>query len=150
MKAKEFGEYIRKLRKDRKLTIRQLELYSGVSNSYLSQMENGKRDIPSAEILKKLSDPLGVPQRELLIKAGYMDESEMLTDKDERDIAKRMKKMKEDLLSANKEGDGLSFMGDPMSEEAIESLLEAIEYAERQTVRINKKYIPKKYRKDNE
>ncbi len=36
-----------------------------------------------------------------------------------------------------------------MSEEAIESLLEAIEYAERQTKRINKKYIPKKYREDN-
>lgn len=37
-----------------------------------------------------------------------------------------------------------------MSEEAIESFLEAMEYAVRQTQRINKKYIPKKYRKDED
>lgn len=45
--------------------------------------------------------------------------------------------------------DGLSFNGEPMSEEAIESLSEAMEYAFRQTQRINKKYIPKKHRKDD-
>lgn len=74
MKAKEFGEYIRGLRKAKKLTIRQLEEYSGVSNSYLSQLENGKKEIPSATILKKLSDPLGVAHQELMVKAGYLDE----------------------------------------------------------------------------
>jgi hypothetical protein len=35
-----------------------------------------------------------------------------------------------------------------MSEEAVESFLEAMEVAVRQTQRINKKYIPKKYRKE--
>ncbi|MBS4201857.1 helix-turn-helix transcriptional regulator [Bacillus sp. FJAT-49732] len=74
MKVEEFGEYIKKFRKQRNLTIRQLELYSGVSNSYLSQLENGKRGIPSAEILKKLSGPLDVPQNELMIAAGYIDD----------------------------------------------------------------------------
>ncbi|KYC72326.1 hypothetical protein B4099_3688 [Heyndrickxia coagulans] len=36
-----------------------------------------------------------------------------------------------------------------MSEEAVESLLESLEVIVRQTQRINKKYIPKKYRKDD-
>lgn len=74
LKAKEFGSYIRDLRKARKLTIRQLELYSEVSNSYLSQLENGKKGIPSPTILKKLSDPLGVAYEELMSKAGYLDD----------------------------------------------------------------------------
>src|SRR5699024_5295192 len=74
MEAKKFGSYIRKLRNDRELTIRQLELYSGVSNSYLSQLENGKRGIPSPEIIRKLSKGLKVDYNDLMIKAGYVEE----------------------------------------------------------------------------
>ncbi|MBB5144829.1 transcriptional regulator with XRE-family HTH domain [Cerasibacillus quisquiliarum] len=76
MEAKDFGLYIRKLRKERNMTIRQLELYSGVSNSYLSQMENGKRGIPSPEIIKKLSNGLNVDYNELMKRAGYLEETE--------------------------------------------------------------------------
>lgn len=73
MKAKEFGSYIRQLRNNKEMTIRQLELYSGVSNSYLSQLENGKRGIPSPDIIKKLSEGLKVSYTEMMIKAGYID-----------------------------------------------------------------------------
>src|SRR5690625_5079531 len=77
MKANEFGSFIRKLRKEREMTIRQRELYSGVSNSYLSQLENGKRGIPSPDIIKKLSKGLKVDYNDLMMRAGYMsDESE--------------------------------------------------------------------------
>ncbi|ONK21193.1 immunity repressor protein [Bacillus sp. VT-16-64] len=151
MKAKEFGEYIRKIRKNKKMTIRQLELYSGVSNSYLSQLENGKRGIPSADIIKKLAPPLGVSQTELMIKAGYIDEvpnkpyTAPLTEKDEQDIAKRLNEIKNDIEHA----DGLAFDGEPFSKEAQESFLEAMEYIVRTTKKINKKYTPKKYRKEN-
>lgn len=69
---KDFGDYIRQLRKEQKLTIRQLEEKSGVSNAYLSQIENGKRGLPSPEILKKIHDPLGVSYDELMEKAGYI------------------------------------------------------------------------------
>lgn len=72
VEAKEFGEYLRKLRKAKKLTIRQLDLYSSVSNSYISQMERGERGIPSPEILNKLSKPLGVEYEDLMLKAGYI------------------------------------------------------------------------------
>lgn len=77
MEAKEFGIYIRKLRKERSLTIRQVEKYSGVSNSYLSQIENGMRGIPKPNILEKISKALKVPYEELMEKAGYLkDDSE--------------------------------------------------------------------------
>lgn len=76
MNAKEFGEYLKGLRREKKLTIRQLDLYSGVSNSYISQMERGSRGIPSPDILKKLSKPLGVTYEELMSKAGYFDSGE--------------------------------------------------------------------------
>lgn len=93
MKAKDFGKYIRKLRNDRELTIRQLELYSGVSNSYLSQLENGKRGTPSPEIIKKLAKGLKIPYNNLLEKAGYLDEPES----DEYDPLAEIQKITDDL-----------------------------------------------------
>lgn len=69
---KEFGNYLKQLRTERGLTIRQLTEKSGVSNAYLSQLENGKRGIPKPEILVKLHEPLGVGYDELMEKAGYI------------------------------------------------------------------------------
>lgn len=73
MQAIAFGKYIKKLREDRGLTIRQLEFYSNVSNSYLSLVENGKRGIPSPEILKKLAPVLKVPYEDLMAAAGHLN-----------------------------------------------------------------------------
>lgn len=60
--------------------------------------------------------------------------------KQEKDIAKRLKDFKEEIENS----DGLAFDGEPMSEEAKESLIESMEHIFRQTQRINKKYTPKK------
>lgn len=73
MKAEEFGKYLRNLRKERGLTIRQIEVFSGVSNSYLSLVENGKRGIPSPEILEKLAPVYKVPYEQLMTAAGYLE-----------------------------------------------------------------------------
>lgn len=74
MKAVEFGSYLRSIRKAKKMTIRQLELYSKVSNAYISQLERGDRGLPSPEILRKLAAPLGVDYDDLMVKAGYIEE----------------------------------------------------------------------------
>ncbi len=71
MKPEEFGKYLNGLREERKLTTRQVELYAGVSNSYISQLENGKRGIPSAKIMEKLAQVYKVPFLDLMEKAGY-------------------------------------------------------------------------------
>ncbi|MEL7568371.1 MAG: helix-turn-helix transcriptional regulator [Eubacteriaceae bacterium] len=79
MNAENFGKYIKNLRSDRNLTLRQLEIKSGVSNSYLSQLENGKRGIPSPDILRKLSLALGVSYQELMAVAGYLPDNNTVT-----------------------------------------------------------------------
>lgn len=71
----EFGAYLKKLRKEKGLSIRRLEEMSGVSNAYLSQLENGKRGLPSPEILKKIHQPLDVGYFGLMEKAGYISSS---------------------------------------------------------------------------
>jgi SOS-response transcriptional repressor LexA len=71
---KKFGEKLKELRKNKGLKIRELESLAGVSNAYLSQLENGKRGKPSPDIIKKLAPHLGVTYTELMKLAGYITE----------------------------------------------------------------------------
>ncbi len=71
---------MRQLRQRRGLTIRQLALYSRVSNSYLSMVERGARSAPSPAILARLAPALKVPYTELLHAAGYLDNAGEATD----------------------------------------------------------------------
>lgn len=69
----EFGRYLKHLRKKRRLTLQQLAEEAKVSHSYLSQIENGKKDnFPSSEVLINLAKPLGVFYGNLLKEAGYL------------------------------------------------------------------------------
>ncbi|AQX72696.1 MULTISPECIES: helix-turn-helix domain-containing protein [Dehalococcoides] len=70
----DFGEYLRKLREAQKLSLREMAAKTGVSVSYITQIENGKRKAPGPEVLKKLAPAYNVPVRELLKAAGYMDD----------------------------------------------------------------------------
>lgn len=117
----------------------------GISNSTLSGYERDYRE-PDADMISKFSNLYEVTADYLIGVSESVQNFKNLTDKGEKDISKRMDQIKRDLTSE----DGLLFNGEPMSEEAIESFLEAMEYAVRQTQRINKKYIPKKYKKDED
>ncbi|MFB9988951.1 helix-turn-helix domain-containing protein [Bacillus benzoevorans] len=110
----------------------------GITNTVLSNYERDYRD-PDTDTLKKLADLYEVGADYLL---GSNKPSNQ-TSKDERDIAKRLDQIRNDLEHA----DGLAFDGEPLSDEAKESFMEAMEFVVRQTKKINKKYIPKKYRK---
>jgi HTH-type transcriptional regulator, competence development regulator len=74
--SKEFGGFLRQLRKTMGLTLSQLATASGVSKPYIANIENGRRDVPSAEVLIKLSNPLSVDFLLLLEKAGYYKKEE--------------------------------------------------------------------------
>ena len=83
-----FGEYLRTLRLEQKLSLREAEKLSGVSNSYLGLIERGQRPIPGADILKKLAPVYDVPARDLMKVAGYLkDEDVSLSEEDEVDMA---------------------------------------------------------------
>lgn len=76
--GKMFGNYLKKLRIDRKLTLRDVEEKAKISNAYLSQVERGERGTPTMKILIKLAEVYGVPvsvlnekaEAELAYKAG--------------------------------------------------------------------------------
>ncbi|MEN9406609.1 MAG: hypothetical protein RLZ12_893 [Bacillota bacterium] len=74
----DFGIYLKELREAVQLSIGELSRLSGVSQPYLSQIENGHRGIPSIEVLKKLVEPLKVDYKEFLAKAGYLHDSAMV------------------------------------------------------------------------
>jgi transcriptional regulator with XRE-family HTH domain len=137
------GERIRQKRKEKRMTQAELGSAVNVSSQVISNWERGYSD-PSHIDVAQLAEILDCSTEFL---HGRKIESALPknTGKDEKDIAKRMEEIRMDLTRQ----DGLSFDGEPMSEEAIESLMEAMEHVVRQTQRINKKYIPKKHRKDD-
>lgn len=143
---KNLGELLRELRGNRSL--RDVAEVTQLSHTYISDIEKGYRRgtknpiNPSPDTLRRLAKAYNYSYPKLMKIAGYAPEDQT-ADENEKDVAKRMEQLKSDL----KNSDGLNFSGEPMSDEAIESLLEAMEYAVRQTQRINKKYIPKKHRK---
>jgi len=61
-----FARYLKRLRKDRGMSLRQVEKITKISNSYLSQIEKGKRDIPTFKILSRLADAYGVEINSLI------------------------------------------------------------------------------------
>lgn len=64
--GKKFGEYLRTLREDRGLTLREVENKAKVSNAYLSQVERGERSVPNFKVLSRLADVYGVPSAKLM------------------------------------------------------------------------------------
>lgn len=76
MEAKnpELSEVLKRLRETKGLSLRQVEKKTGVSNAYLSQIENGKIGEPSPHILHKLSTVYDTSYNDLMKLAGYIKE----------------------------------------------------------------------------
>jgi len=69
--ASTLGEELKRLRESRGMTLRQVEEESGISNGYITQLENDKIREPSPNILHKLSLVYKVPYEQLMKSAGY-------------------------------------------------------------------------------
>ncbi|WP_391119364.1 helix-turn-helix domain-containing protein [Psychrobacillus sp. L3] len=77
MKEKnDFGKFLRELRTNQKLSIRALSESAGVSHSYLSQVENGNRGVPSPEVIRKIADALEYDYFAIMRVAGHMSTNE--------------------------------------------------------------------------
>lgn len=136
---------LRILRKNKGLSMKELGEIIGVAESTISQYETGKRE-PDFETLLKLGEFFNVSV-DYLLRGDNPQNNKMpaLTKKDERDIAKTLANLKETLENE----EGLMFDGDPMSDEAKESILAAMELGLQAAKLKNKeKYTPKKYKKD--
>lgn len=139
------GDRICGLRKSKNLTQKELAKILNVSNTTLSQYENGIR-VPSDDIKIKIANYFNVTL-DYLLSGKHSNENineSQLTKKDEKDIAKTMERMKKQLS----EDQDLLFNGELLDAETAKLLLDAIEQQEKMIKIINKKYTPKKYRKD--
>jgi transcriptional regulator with XRE-family HTH domain len=72
---RDIGGFIRDLRRNARISLRQLADQAGVSNPYLSQIERGLRK-PSAEVLQQLASALRVSTPLMYLRAGLLDAKE--------------------------------------------------------------------------
>jgi HTH-type transcriptional regulator, competence development regulator len=148
----EFGSYIKRIRDSKGLSLNQVALYSDISAAQLSRIENGKRGVPKPATIKKIADALKVDYEELMRVAGHIPDITgaplpALTKKEEKDIAKDLEKMLNDLDG----NDGYShFNGEPIDEEDKELLRISLENSMRLAKQMaKKKFTPKKYKKND-
>lgn len=73
--ASDIGSFIRDLRENAQVSVRQLAERSGVSNPYLSQVERGLRK-PSADVLNQIAKALRVSAEVLYVQAGMLEPSD--------------------------------------------------------------------------
>ncbi|MEP7372347.1 MAG: helix-turn-helix transcriptional regulator [Chitinophagaceae bacterium] len=73
MSATTTGKFLKELREKNGYSLREVEQATGISNAYLSLLENDKIKKPAANNLHKLADFFKVDLRELLSLAGILD-----------------------------------------------------------------------------
>lgn len=116
---------------------------AGVTQTALSNWKSG-RNTPSTPTLQKIADYFGVTIDYLMTGKEAEPKEPQLKPKDEKDI-KNILENTEQLLKQ----DGLMFNGQPASQEAIDSILSAMQIGMEMAKKKNKeKYTPKKYKKD--
>lgn len=137
-------EYVRGVCRQRNIPIAQLEKDCGFANGYLNPKKLSK--IPY-ERAKKIADYLNLSLEYIMNGADTKEKEEtsVLTEKDRRDIARDIEKIMNALDTA---GD-LQFDGDPISDEARESIKAAMKLGlEAAKVKNKQRFTPKKYRKE--
>ena len=63
------GEFIREQRQLARLSLREMARLTSISNAYLSQVERGLH-APSVRVLHAVSDALGIPLEDLIVRTG--------------------------------------------------------------------------------
>jgi len=76
---KTLGQVLKESREKSNKTMRDVEEATGISNAYLSQLENDKIKKPSANVLYKLSDAYEVELDVFLVAAGIIEKSKKST-----------------------------------------------------------------------
>jgi transcriptional regulator with XRE-family HTH domain len=75
MAERDIGGFIRDMRRNAKVSLRQLADQAGVSNPYLSQIERGLRK-PSAEVLQQIANALKVSTPLMYLRAGLLNQKD--------------------------------------------------------------------------
>jgi len=134
-------ERVKLLCKENHIPISKIEKDLGFSNGYISQLRKG---VLPDDRLQKIANYFEVSVEYIM--TGK--EKEILTEKDERDIAKRLETTLEELENNH---DGLMFSGEPLDDETKELLKASLENSIRiAKINAKQKFTPKKYKKSSE
>lgn len=76
-----FGTYLKKLRKQKGLSLKQVERAADVSNAYVSLIERGLRPPPHPDILLRLAHVYDRPVQELMVEAGFLPRNAAIEEK---------------------------------------------------------------------
>lgn len=134
-------ERIRQLCKQKGVTITGTEADLGFARGSLCKIDKNK---PSVEKVNKLAEYLGTTPNYIMTGQNGDASEPVLTSRDEKDIFKILSHT-EELLKQ----DGLMFDGNPASQEAIDSILSAMQIGMEMAKKKNKElYTPKKYKKE--
>ena len=117
-----FGAYLKQLRKERGLTLKQVEKAAHVSNAYISQVERGLRNPPQPDVLKRLAKAYEVSQRELMVAAGHLEE-----DSSERISRERLENAYKHVISDPTYRHGTRLKGSHLSLDAKRFIVEMYE-----------------------
>lgn len=136
-------EALRRLRREKGISMKELGQKMGVAESTISQYETGKRE-PDFETLLKLGEFFNVSVDYLLRGEQYNEKTPALTAKDERDISKKLEEALSQLESSQ---EGLMFQGEPLDDATKEliaiSLRNSLEMGKKLA---KQKFTPKKYK----
>ncbi|PHA39313.1 transcriptional regulator [Bacillus wiedmannii] len=135
---------IKRYRKEKKMTQRELAEKANISRSYLGDIEGGRYN-PSLDTLSTIAKALNVNINLLLTdsETNTLEFSPALSKKEERDIAKDLDAILADLDSEN----SLSFYDEQLDDETREALKIQLEASMRLAKQLAKqKFTPKKYR----
>ena len=72
LSKEDLGKYLKKLRNNKYLSLREVNHITDISYSHLNMIENGKRNVTPA-LLRVLADLYCVDYLDLYEKAGYID-----------------------------------------------------------------------------
>lgn len=79
MSASAFGLYLKQLRETAGLSQEALAELAEISSAYVSQIETGRRNPPTPDVLRRMAGPLGVEYTMLLVAADYLVASDLMT-----------------------------------------------------------------------
>ncbi|HJA40222.1 MAG TPA: helix-turn-helix domain-containing protein [Firmicutes bacterium] len=131
-------DVVKRLAKERGVSLSELATHIGVGENSLYRWKTQK---PSVDKVQAVADYFNVSTDYLLGRTNkkYWE----LNEKDEKDIAKRLEAIKNDLES----GTGLAFDGEPMDDITKELVIAQIENNMRSArIASKQKFTPKKYR----
>ncbi|MCI9264184.1 MAG: helix-turn-helix transcriptional regulator [Oscillospiraceae bacterium] len=146
MKNEDIGARIESRRRALGLTLDDIAQEIGVAKSTVYRYEKGTIDKIKMPVIEAIARVLKVNPSWICCKTDDMDEKPpALTEKDERDIAKDLERIMAQLDA----GGDLMFDGDPMSDEAKESIRAAMRLGlEAAKMKNKERFTPKQYRKE--